>query len=129
MMRSAANSRCARTARRAHTVWGEPAGAVGEDVEAAVDAAAGNHDARFTGVVVVGDGGVDGDDDAEEVGSIGDGLEELPLPEGAVDIVEELGVDLLAAQAGALVAGGDALEEGLGKVGAVLVGGAAGDFG
>ncbi len=53
----------------------------------------------------------------------------LPLPEGAFDVVQELGVDLLSAQAGALVAGGDPLEEGLGEVGPVLVGGAAGDFG
>ena len=107
----------------------QPARAVGEDVEAAVDAAAGNDDAGLVGAVVVGNGGVDGDNDAEEVRGIGDGLEELPLPEGAFDVVQELGVDLLAAQACALVAGGDPLEEGLGEVGAVLVGGAAGDFG
>ena len=105
----------------------QPARAVGEDVVAAVYAAAGNDDARFVGAVVVGNGGVDGDHDAEEVGGIGDALEDLPLPESAFDVVQELGVDLLSAQAGALVAGGDALKEGLGKVGPVLVGGAAGD--
>jgi hypothetical protein len=88
----------------------------------------GDNDAGRVGVLAAGDGRVDPDHDTgERLGCLGDAgvVEQLAGEQGAFDVLDQLAEQLLAAQAGALVAKPHLLQRGLRQVRLVVPGGAA----
>src|SRR5262245_51101893 len=99
------------------------AGGVGEHVQVLVGADADGDDAGLVGLLVLGPGRVDADDDADQCRGGLHPVEHVPVPQGAFDVFEDFAVEFLLAHPGAFVPGEDAFGERRCQVGEVGVGG------
>src|SRR5690606_38519992 len=110
----------------APTIWAQLAGSIGQHVAAAVHTLPCHHDADLVSVVALALSarGIDRNNDTLQVWRLPDAMpiDDIPRPKRIRQIIEDLCIQFLSAEPGALILLAQAVEEFLGQVRSIVEG-------